>query len=208
MITDYSVSVSLDEKCDWEALSESIVEIMAQRDCDDECYLPPDPIKPSNTKIVNRLHHRILYHVCVGLVGEERCPHINMHGRFENVNFIPYIIEIASRVVNVVTQERLKSQTGKRELYRYLSLIVVFLQYIVAARWYLCEYHQTRTMAVDRDLLGHHNVFFLFLAFRVVLMYLLPYEYFVQRVPSSLPTYVKEHSLLSHCKSCSTPFDL
>ena len=94
--------------------------------------------------------------------------------------------------MNVVTKELLKSQTDKRELYRYLSLIVVFLQYIVAARWYLCEYHQTWTMAAYRDLLGQHNVFFLFLAFRVGLMYLLPYKYFVQRIPSSLPTYAKE----------------
>ena len=61
MITDYSRSVSLDEKCDWEALSASIFEIVAEWNCDDddECYLPPNQIKPSNTKIVNRLHLRI-----------------------------------------------------------------------------------------------------------------------------------------------------
>ena len=184
----------------WEDLSKArrIVKVGDYRD--DGYYLPPSLAKPPYMKLIDRLHHRIMHEVCFDVKEKGRCPLIDKHGWFKDVDFIPYITEIASLVINIA---RCEPRSDRRALYRDIGAIVVCLQEIIAARWYLSECHQTWTMTANGEAIRHHQVLFLFVAFRVILLYILPqnpYPYGVQQVSVILPNYarIQEFNLPLH----------
>ena len=183
----------------WEALSLARRIVKEGDYRDDGSYLPTSA-KPPDMKLINRLHHTILQEVCCNVVGRGRCPPIDDHGRFIDVDFNSFITEIASLVVNIA---RCQPRSDRPALYRNIGPIVVSLQEIIAARWYLCECRQPWTMAASEEAIHHHQVLLLFVAFRVILLFLLPqnpYPYGVQQVAVTLPKYarIQEFNLPLH----------
>ena len=158
----------------------------------DDGYHLPTSDKPPDMRLINHLHHAILREVCCDVVGRDRCPPIDDHGRFIlDEDFIPFITNVASLVINIA---RHQPRNNRRALYCNIGRIVVCLQEIIAARSYLSECKQTWTMAANREAVRHHEVLFLFLAFRVILLYILPWDtgrYGVQQVARDLPIYAR-----------------
>ena len=177
------------ESDDWEALSWACRIVKGGDYRDDGSYLPTSA-EPPDMRIINRVHHQILYEVCKYILGDN-CPPINNEGWITVEGFTSFITEIAFLVVNITRRQPPKNRPA---LYPAIGRIVVSLQEIIAARSYLSECKKTWTMAANREAIRHQKILFLFLAFRVILLYILPWKtgrYDVQQVADRLPIYAE-----------------
>ena len=166
--------------------------------CDDGSYLPTPPKKL--TKALNTLHHFILWDVGKEILGED-CPKVTDDSvRFilEGIGFIQFVQKLARNVIKVVVGARAAATAAdKTAANKVLAKIAVSLQRIIAARWYLCEAKDEGSHIVVKpaETLFHQEVVFCLLAFRAVLLYLLPKNpsaYGVQQVAKTLPDYAKQ----------------
>ena len=175
--------------------------------CDDGSYLPTPPKKL--TKALNTLHHFILWDVGKEILGED-CPKVTDDAvwfKLEDVGFIQFVQKLARKVIKVMATARAatkaaanasEARAAKRAANnnrKVLAKIAVSLQRIIAARWYLCEVSgATAHIAADHETKQHQEVVFCLLAFRAVLLYMLPqcpHVYGVQQVAVTLPAYAK-----------------
>lgn len=166
---------------------------------DDGMHLPPLPEKPPSKLLINLVHHLILYDVCKEFLGAQ-CPCIDHNAWFvldstgaDSTNvFISFVRKVARRVVE--TAVAIPEQWRTESMYPKVAKIAVSLQRLIAARWYVNEVEGEDNLKIagTAALKQHQEVVFLFVAFRAVLMYLLPQcPCGVQRVASTLPNYAE-----------------
>ena len=162
---------------------------------DDESIFPPfTKLDGKSRKTLNFLHHLILIEVCRGIPGYH-CPPIDEYGWLKLQDFIKEVRKLASTVVKLAIET--KQNDRPRVLYPVIADLAVALQLIIAARWYISEVEQHKKVlfTANRDLINHQEVFFIFLAFRAIMMYILvqnPHPYGVQRVAVKLPMYAEK----------------
>ena len=165
---------------------------------DDGIHLPPLPKKLSSDdiRLINLIHHLILFDVCEELLGPD-CPRIDHRAWFVLENFVDFVECLARRVVE--RAKKTPTLWRKGLVYPQVAKIAVSLQQIIAARWYITEVEGKGKIAANDTLKQHQEVVFLFIAFRAVLMYLLPQcPCDVQRVAPTLPKYAEQIKLNLH----------
>ena len=156
--------------------------------------LPPlSDFKKDDMTMLNFLHHLILIGISTEIPGYCR-PNVKENGWFEVADFIKEIRKLARTVVILAIKQR---NNRKKVLYPVIARLAVALQLIIAARWYISEVEQHKKVPfeADRELINHQEVFFIFLAFRAIMMYILIKNsdvYRVQKVAKTLPSYAKE----------------
>ena len=188
-------------------------EIMNQVDRhDDGSYLPSLPKKPTVKilKQLNVLHHFILWDVGKDILGE-RCPKMTDKVWFDleggYLGFIKFVQDLARNVIKAVATAKAAAAASttaaaaaaaKKDVNvnrKALAKIAVSLQRIIAARWYLCEVKgKAGYIAANQKAKIHQKIVFCLLAFRTVLLYMLPqcpHPYGVQQVAVTLPDYAK-----------------
>lgn len=145
-------------------------------------------------------HHIILYSVVCHVLPEQDRPKLKINGWLDLETELPgFICSLATCMVKYV--ESIAIEKRPKKVYPYLSVIAVSLQRIIAARWYVCESkskHPSILSKSFKETQKHHHVIFLLLAFRTIVMYLLPkdpYRYGVQKVAKDLPKYATSLSL-------------
>ena len=166
---------------------------------DDGSLLPPidpPPLDPPDTRPLNMLHHLILVYICKELIPGYQCPEINKDGWFIGVKQINQEIRKVANAVLLRASE-IPKELRPTYLYPTLGKLAVALQHIIAARWYLCEVsqHESVTIEANKAFKTHHELVFVFLAFRAIVMFILvqnPYRYGVQQVAVKLPLYARE----------------
>ncbi len=155
---------------------------------DDGSYVPTQPTTPSEEQIrhLNLLHHLILYDVSEAILGK-RCPKINEQAWFMGLgvpNFMEFALSLARDVVEKAANTDKEDRTN---LYADLAKIAVSLQHIIATRWYVSEVkiEKKTQLAAGATVKEHQEVAFFFLAFRAIVLYMLPqcpWKYGVQQV--------------------------
>ena len=136
----------------------------------DTCTCMPD------TKILNSLHHLILVDICTDLLGY-RCPRVTSNFWFvgDNFDFVQFLRSLAKEVYDCAFQTPDKD---RQALYFLIAKIAIALQQIIAARWYVTEVKQSTTNGIttlaNKKLVDHQEIVFILLAFRALMMYILP----------------------------------
>ena len=130
---------------------------------DDGRYLPTAPDMPNDTQILNSLHHLILVDICADLLAY-RCPTVTRKFWFkgDNFDFVQFLRSLAKEVYDCAFQTPNKD---RQALYFFIAKIVIALQQIIAARWYVSEVEQsttngTTTLATSK-LVHHQEVIFI-----------------------------------------------
>ena len=107
------------------------------------------------------------------------CPRVNGNFWFEGDNFdfiqLNFLRSLAKEVYDCAFQTPDKD---RQALYFPIAKIVIALQQIIAARWYVSEVKQSTrngiTTQATSDLVHHQETVFILLAFRALMMYILP----------------------------------
>ena len=168
---------------------------------DDGSCLPPLPetLSEKDIKVINLLHHMIMFDVSSKFL-DRHCPRINEEAWLilDNQKFTDFVEDLARRVLGWA--KSIDTAMRTQLLYPHIAKLAVSLQQIIAARWYVSEV-KMKGISGNVTVKQHQEVVFLFLGFRTLLLYLLPwnsYQYGVQSVAKNLPNYAKQIRLYLH----------
>ena len=143
--------------------------------CNKYCKIIQYPIKlKSFEQDLNSLHHAILVdavhrlHTFLGL------PPLPLDNQcwFIDENFNVFLRDLVRKLIAKYRQNQ-----SRAELYKLMTTLAKSLQYVIYARWLLCENYDQPGIAMNNEGAKHQKVFFIFLAMRTIIMYLLPVSY-------------------------------
>ncbi len=154
-------------------------------------YEHPTCIAANEVTNINHIHHKILNEVTVDMLKEGTHPKINPKNGWVDVdNYLDFLIKIARDAVTVIP----RSDTRKTLEYKHKK-IATALQDVIALRTYVSDIEGT--IEINKVALYHQKILFVLVAFRALLMYILPITPTnVQQVAKVFPNYAKELTLL------------
>ena len=148
---------------------------------------------------LNQIHHIIMMEVAYNILGD-KCPKVDKRFWFKNEqseSFIQFLQKLAREVIKTLIQtKKTKDKSELNKVHEMMSKFAISLQYIIYTRWCVCEnFYDTAGIAMNRENANHQRVVVCLLAFRAVVMYLLPIKfgisYGVEKVADILPIYAR-----------------
>lgn len=150
---------------------------------------------------LNYLHHAILYGISKEFLGAD-CPRVDKRCWFKNerggsFDFKRFLYDLARKLIidKFIKAKHSAKDESLADVHELMSKFALALQYIIYTRWCVSEnFHKAAGIAWNDSREDHQRIVIILLAFRTLIMYLLPVKgvaYGIERVASILPNYAK-----------------